>query len=259
MFAVGGCVPSDFRAWFRVSGPRAALFLSLWLIASGTASAGPDGADGAHTEIFTGLDATDNSTQGYVGGGYAFGKGMDERGLRFRVLGAFGGYNYESGPGGAPPTQFDGQDVFGAALLGYQIGGGGTVLKLFAGIEAENQAITPHDPNNAVQGQALDLKLQAEGWLDLSERSILSVDAAYGSAFQEYWGLARVGYRLAPALSVGLEAGALGNEEYAAERGGAFLRFNLMATEIMVSGGFAGNYIEDDPSGYVSVGIYRRF
>jgi hypothetical protein len=105
----GGCVPSDFRAWFRVSGPRAAFFLSLGLTASGTASAGPDGADGAHTEIFTGLDATDNSTQGYVGGGYAFGKGMDERGLRFRVLGAFGGYNYESGPGGAPPTQFDGR------------------------------------------------------------------------------------------------------------------------------------------------------
>jgi hypothetical protein len=146
-----------------------------------------------------------------------------------------------------------------AALLGYQIGGGGTVLKLFAGIEAENQAVTPHDPNNAVQGQALGLKLQAEGWLDLSERSFLSVDAAYGSAFQEYWGLARVGYRLASALSVGLEAGALGNEEYAAERGGAFLRFNLMATEITASGGFAGNYIEDDPSGYMSVGIYRRF
>jgi Cellulose biosynthesis protein BcsS len=68
-----------------------------------------------------------------------------------------------------------------------------------------------------------------------------------------------LGYRLAPALSAGVEAGALGNEEYGARRGGAFLRFNVIATEITVSGGFSGNYLDDNPSGYVSVGIYRRF
>ena len=41
---------------------------------------------------------------------------------------------------------------------------------------------------------------------------------------QQYWGLARVGRRFGPRLSLGLEGGALGNEEYAAGRGGGFVR-----------------------------------
>jgi hypothetical protein len=34
---------------------------------------------------------------------------------------------------------------------------------------------------------------------------------------------------------------------------------SIFVTEITVSGGFTGNYLEDDPSGYVSVGVYRSF
>jgi hypothetical protein len=30
-------------------------------------------------------------------------------------------------------------------------------------------------------------------------------------------------------------------------------------TEFTLSGGFTGNYLEDDPSGYVALGIYRSF
>jgi hypothetical protein len=183
----------------------------------------------------------DNSTQGYVGAGYAFGKGLYAPGFRLRAVGAFGGYNYKSALGDAGPTNFDGQDAFGAALLGYQFGAGPTTLRIFPGIEGENQDITPHDPNNSVQGSAVGLRLQAESWLDLSARSFLSVEAAYGTAFQEYRSLAWVGYRLRPWLATGVEGGLLGNEEYDAARGGGFLRFDMWATEITVSGGFTGN------------------
>ena len=117
----------------------------------------------------------------------------------------------------------------------------------------------PHDPNNSVQGSALGLRLQAESWLDLSARSFLSVDASYGSAFQEYWSLARLGYRLTPRFALGLEGGALGNEEYDAGRGGGFARVNFRTLEVTLSGGFIGNYLEDDPSGYVAFGLYRPF
>jgi hypothetical protein len=88
------------------------------------------------------------------------------------------------------------------------------------------------------------LRLQAESWFDLSARSFISVDAAYGTAFQEYWSLARYGYRLRPWLAMGVEGGLLGKEEYDAGRGGGFFRFNLLATELTVSGGFTGNYLE---------------
>ena len=68
----------------------------------------------------------------------------------------------------------------------------------------------PHDPNNTVQGSAIGLRLQAESWLDVSRRLFVSADAPYGMAFQEYCALARIGYRVRPRLSLGLEGGALG-------------------------------------------------
>jgi hypothetical protein len=103
------------------------------------------------------------------------------------------------------------------------------------------------------------LRLQAESWFDLSDRTFLSVDAAYGTAFQEYWSLARLGFRMRPRLAIGVEGGLLGNEEYDAGRGGGFLRFDMRAMEVTISGGFTGNYLDGAPSGYVTAGIYRRF
>ena len=128
-------------------------------------------------------------------------------------------------------------------LLGYQFRPGRLIVKLFAGIEAEDQHIVPHDPHNSVQGRELGLRLQAETWLDISPSLFLSADAAYGTAFQEYCSLARLGLRVRPRLSLGLEGGALGNEEYDAGR----------------AGGFTGNYLEETPSGYVALGVYRTF
>ena len=40
---------------------------------------------------------------------------------------------------------------------------------------------------------------------------------------------------------------------------GGFLRMNFRDTEFTLSGGFTGNYLEDDPTGYVALGIYRSF
>jgi len=57
-----------------------------------------------------------------------------------------------------------------------------------------------------------------------------------------------VGVSIDAALLVGLEGGALGNEEYDAGRGGGFARVNLRAMEVTLCGGFTGNYLEDDPA-----------
>ena len=44
--------------------------------------------DAPHTEMFTGFETSDNYTSGYVGGGYAFGKGLYDAGFRLRAVGA---------------------------------------------------------------------------------------------------------------------------------------------------------------------------
>lgn len=97
----------------------------------------------------------------------------------------------------------------------------------FTGVEAEDQQISPRDPQNSVHGSAVGLKVQAENWWDLSLLWFLSLDASYGTAFQQYWSLARVGRRLGARFSLGFEAGALGNEEHDVDRGGGFVRMDL--------------------------------
>jgi hypothetical protein len=184
-------------------------------------------------------------------------------GWRLRSVASYGRYRYDGTlPVGVDNVtiEFDGEEYFGSALVGYQFHPGGRlIVKLFAGIESDSQIISPHDPNNSVQGSALGLRLQAETWTNLSERYFLSADASYGMAFQQYWALMRLGYRLRERFSLGLEGGALGNEEYNAGRGGGFARVTIRAMEVTLSSGFTGNYLEDDPSFYVSLGLYRPF
>jgi hypothetical protein len=51
----------------------------------------------------------------------------------------------------------------------------------------------------------------------------------------------------------------VGNEEYDAGRGGGFLRVSFRDFETTLSGGFTGNYLEDDPSFYLALGLYWPF
>ena len=191
-----GGVNTGIGAWLRAGGAGGFVFLGLCLTAPASSAA----PDAPRTEYFTGFELSDNYVSGYVGAGYAFGKaGLYEQGWRLRAVGAYGRYHYDGtllADGVYVPTTFDGQNPFAAALVGYQFRPGRLIVKLFAGIEAEDQHIVPHDPNNSVQGSALGLRLQAESWLDVSERVFISADATYGTAFQEYWALTST--RLSP-------------------------------------------------------------
>jgi hypothetical protein len=132
--------------------------------------------DSPRTDYFTGFELSDNYASGYVGAGYAFGKaGYAAPGFRLRAVGAYGRYDYQDSlllDGTSHPTTFDGQDAFAAALVGYEFRPGRFIVKLFAGIEGEDQHIVPHDPNNSVQGSALGLRLQVESWLPLGRREL---------------------------------------------------------------------------------------
>ena len=81
-----------------------ALLASLTTPSQGQADPGPN------SEIFTGLEATDNATSGYLGFGYAFGKGLYESGWRLRAVGSLGAYDYQGTTFGEGPTEVsDGQ------------------------------------------------------------------------------------------------------------------------------------------------------
>jgi hypothetical protein len=74
-------------------------------------------AQDPHAEIFTGLEASNNAISGYLGAGYAFGKGLYEPGWRVRAVGALGRYDYRGtlfGSGADLSTTFDGEASYGA-------------------------------------------------------------------------------------------------------------------------------------------------
>jgi hypothetical protein len=79
-----------------------------------------------------------------------------------------------------------------------------------------------------------------------------SVDLSWGSLYQSYAGRARFGWRFMPALSAGLEAGAVGNVECDIVRVGGFVRYELASGEISVSGGASNDKVRDGSGGLLS-------
>ena len=176
-------------AWWVGARLRTSQVVSFAVLALAlAASAAVAEPEAPRSEIFTGFEASDNYASGYLGGGYAFGKGLYAPGWRVWSVAAYGRYRYDGAlevvPGVYAPIEFGGQDYFGSALAGYQFHPGGVILRLFAGIEVDSQVIAPRDPNNSVQGTELGLRLQAEGWYNISQRLYVSADASYGTAFE---------------------------------------------------------------------------
>ena len=90
------------NTWFRGSGAIGIVVADSGLLAE-TAYVAPDAP---RAEFFTGFEASDNNASGYVGG-YAFGKGLYEKGLRLRarnievtLSGGFTGNYLEDEPSG---------------------------------------------------------------------------------------------------------------------------------------------------------------
>ena len=171
--------------------------------------------------------------KGYVGAGFAFGKGLYAPGLRLRAVGAFGGYDYQERPrrAGADFT-FDGQDAFGAALIGYQFGAARRSSQAsLPASKARTRTSRPTIPT---------IRCKAAPWACASKPRAGSIfpRAASSPSMRPMARPSRnIGVSRASATACGLglpwawKAALLGNEEYDAGRGGGFFRF-ISATEL---------------------------
>ena len=105
MFTLGGRVQHAYRLRLTREATRICLLGAGLLLAS----LAPAAAQDPHAEIFTGLDASNNAVSGYLGAGYAFGKGLYAPGWRVRAVGSLGSYDYRgtlfgAGAISAPPS-----------------------------------------------------------------------------------------------------------------------------------------------------------
>lgn len=169
-------------------------------------------------EAFTGTDVTSDVWLLYSGVTLAPTSDIYADGLRLRATGGYGQYRYQGHRAGDPKgthRRFAGTVSFAEMLVGYQKRIGDLTAKALAGISAIDHEISPSDPIAAggllTQGMEYGVKGAVELWLNLGSEAWTSVDASWTNAHQTYAGRWRLGYRVMPTISLGLEAALNGN------------------------------------------------
>lgn len=221
-------------------------------------------------EMFAGADVCKNSWITYSGVTVAPYGHIHADGWRLRAGGGYGRYDYEKldGPAGAAATRtFDADTYFADLMVGYQSQFGPVTAKIFVGAAAIGHRVTPLDDENIVVGDDFGFKAATELWINLGPIAWASLDVAYTTAHETLTSRARLGYRIVPAVSVGLEAGLnvdeqgecrmnkgcatlnLDNTEpatyYDYSQIGVFTRYEWQGGEISVSAGAAGAVYSD--------------
>lgn len=249
------------------------------------AQSADDRPDSAWREMSAGTDVTANVWLLYAGATLAPLGVVGRDGLLLRSGGGYGQYRY-SGPRFGDPAgserKFLGTVSYIDALVGYQKKVGPLTAKAFVGIAAIDHVIAPGDPialgGLLAQGLEYGVKGVTELWLDIGSAAWASLDMSWTSAHQTYSSRARLGYRLLPQLSAGLEAGVNGNaldgeplpdgkprqELKPAGRIGLFARYEWAATEVSLSAGVTRNAWDVDGDlelreGYATLNLLMRY
>ncbi len=165
-------------------------------------------------EIWAGADVSQNVWLLYSGVTIAPWSGIYDPGLRVRAAGAFGGYSYSDrvaneDPDGPVrrPVRFHAQTYVSDILIGYLARFGELTAKAFIGASMIGHDISPTDDETVAIGTEVGLKGVLELWLNIGERGWGSLDLSWSEAHETRSARARLGYRIQPELSIGLEGG----------------------------------------------------
>jgi hypothetical protein len=250
-------------------------------------------------EVWSGADVSSDVWLVYSGVTIAPFSHIYGEGLRFRVVGGYGRYNYSGDRSPAPGQAAAGQVAFHAetgfadVLVGYLMRFGPLTAKSFIGASAVSHDIAPFDEDNLVIGDDFGVKGVVELWLNIGSDGWGSLDMSWSSAHETRAVRTRLGYRVLPTLSVGLEGGLnidaqgdcdLGTKETTAcrlqlsqqdaseaedlsfldyARVGSFVRYEWAGGEVSLSGGALGgsfkHELSTDVAPYVTVNVLAQF
>lgn len=233
------------------------MFLPAFMVAAASPCAAAEGTQSAYAwrEIAAGADVTASAWSVYTTATVAPIGSLNDDGPRLRATGGYGRYQYLAAP---QPVRFRGVQSFSEFMLGYQMQLGPATVKGFAGAAGIGHAVTPFDRTNTVSGLEIGFKAALEAWFEISDRVWASADLSWTAAHDTYASRLRLGWRLTPSLSLGLEAGAVGNATYDGGRGGAFARYTQDWGEVSLSAGLSGD-IDRPDAPYVTVNWLFRY
>jgi hypothetical protein len=250
-------------------------------------------------EVWAGADVSADVWLLYSGVTIAPWSHIHGEGWRVRAVGGYGRYRYEGdrspapGQAAARRTSFDAETAFADLLVGYLMRFGPLTAKSFVGASVIGHDIQPFDEDNLVIGDDIGVKSVVELWLNIGNDAWGSLDVTWSSAHETRSARTRIGYRVQPMLSIGLEGGLnidaqgdcdlglkkteackeqldhlpLGEAEdvslldYA--RVGTFVRYEWAGGEVSLSGGALGGSfkhdISTDVAPYVTVNVLAQF
>lgn len=227
----------------------AIFFVAMRLVPNATA-APPEQQVAPSFEAWAGAEVFHRVWSLYAGGTYAPFGSIHADGLRTRAVAGYGAYSYASPRWTGTARQvleFNGAVSFADLLAGYHKQLGPLTIKLLGGLTIADHTV--NDPEST-SGTRIGAKAVLETWWNITDRSWASIDLSWTTLHDVYGGRARLGWRLWPALSIGMEGGATGSLEYNTARIGSFVRYEWANGEVSLSGGLSG----DGPgSGWVDV------
>ena len=173
-------------------------------------------------------------------------------GFRVRLGSGYGRYRYtmalpahgDCRYGNGRNTEIRGRTSFADMLAGYQLSFGQLTVKGYAGFASDAQDLSTGDICNASQGMDYGAKGVIEGWLKITPKAWAALDGSYTAAHSGYAAKLRIGYRLMPDLSIGIEESATGNVAGIQASSGVFARYEWSWGEASVSGGIASEHAD---------------
>jgi hypothetical protein len=236
------------------------------MLAGAHSQAAAHGPAGEQTEISIGAQASRQAWSIYSSMTVAPFGALSQDGLRLRTTGGYGAFRYSglrASGGGEETVRFRGTVSFADLLVGYHRQLGPLTLKLYAGAAAARHAIDPFDAEAEVPGAGVGGKAAVETWWTMSDVAWAQLDASYATLHEAYAGRLRLGWRIFPALSTGVEAEADGNADGSSGRLGGFLRYEWAQGEVSASGGLMTDWADveriDARCGYATISWLNRF
>ena len=225
-----------------------AVALGIALLSTHAAAVPPEQPISQSFEVWTGAEVFHQVWSLYAGATYAPFGSVRTDGFRVRAVAGYGAYSYASPRWTGANTQlleFHGSTSFADLLAGYHKQLGSVTVKFLAGLTVADQNID--DPESDT-GTRFGAKAVLETWWNITDRAWTSVDLSWTTLHDVYGARVRLGWRLLPVLSVGVEGGATGSWNYETTRIGGFVRYEWANGEASLSGGLAS-----DGSGWVDV------
>ncbi len=205
---------------------------------------------------FTGFDVSKQSVYSWVGALIAPWQDLDTSGARVWFYGEGGGYKYN-----AAGTAFHGIYESGDALAGYGFEGEHYSINFLAGVNAINEMVSPHDPDNSVQGTEVGAKVRGDAYTTPTTSTMTYGEAEYSTAFQTWYVSQKVGFDITNGrlIYIGPQASAFGDERFNQWRVGAHLsNLKLGKLQIDLSAGYADDSVVG-PGAYSTVELSANF